>query len=247
MDLSGQVSVVTGGTSGIGAGVAAKLSAAGATVVTWDISQQADVICDVSHEDSIEHAIAETVARWGVPQVLVAAAGVSGRPGALTEMAVDEWDRVHGVNIRGVFLSMRVVARELVRSNLGGSMVLIASVNGILADPGSVAYSTSKAAVLHLARVGAVELGPVGIRLNAVGPGPTDTPMLAPVLDSAYRLRVESATPLRRIGTPDLVADGVVNILKSDWITGQVIMVDGGSSLMSARGDRLDHLLSYRR
>jgi NAD(P)-dependent dehydrogenase (short-subunit alcohol dehydrogenase family) len=115
--------------------------------------------------------------------------------------------------------------------------VLVSSVNGVLSDPGIPSYSASKAAVYHLARCAAVELGGDGIRVNAVGPGPTDTPMIAANMQTpGYQEAVMEATPLGRIGTPELVADGIVNVLRSDWITGQAILVDGGAALVTPRG-----------
>jgi NAD(P)-dependent dehydrogenase (short-subunit alcohol dehydrogenase family) len=123
-------------------------------------------------------------------------------------------------------------------AKLDGAMVGVASVNGVLTDPYASAYSAAKAALLHLSRIAAVEFGQYGIRVNAIGPGPVDTPMLAPMLirDPGYRARIEENTPLARLGTPEDIAGAIVNILASDWITGQAIMVDGGASLLSARG-----------
>ena len=151
-------------------------------------------------------------------------------------MDVATWDHVLGVNLRGVMLSVQAVAREIVAAKTDGAMVLISSVNGIVADPGISAYSASKAAVYHFARVAAREFGPLGIRINAVGPGPTDTPMLKPSLDKpGYRDEVLRRTPLGEVGTPDKIADAVVGLLKMDWVTGQGLMADGGSSLNTGR------------
>jgi NAD(P)-dependent dehydrogenase (short-subunit alcohol dehydrogenase family) len=115
--------------------------------------------------------------------------------------------------------------------------VLLGSVNGRIADPAHAAYSSSKAAVMHLARCAAVELAPFGIRVNAVAPGPTATPMMAPLLAHAgYREEIAETTPLGRIGEPSDIADGIVNIIKTDWLTGEVIALDGGSWLVTPRG-----------
>lgn len=237
MQFRDRVAVITGGASGIGEGCAARLQQEGARVVTWDISDRADVFCDVRDESSIDSAITATIAEYGVPSILVAAAGIGGPFEEFHKLPLDGWDEVMSVNLRGVFLSMRAVANAMIDANLDGAMVVISSVNGVIADPVSAPYSATKAAVYHLCRVAAIDLGPYGIRVNGVGPGPTDTPLMSGLTSTDnYVQEVEAATPLGRIGTPELVADGVVNILRSDWITGQAIMLDGGSSLATARG-----------
>lgn len=237
MEFQNRVAVVTGGTSGIGEGCAERLRKEGARVVTWDLSPAADVVCDVRDEASVAAALVQTIAEAGVPSVLVAAAGVGGPFDEFHKLPTDGWDEVFSVNIRGVFLSMREVSRAMVEAGLDGAMVAISSVNGVIADPVSAPYSATKAAVYHMCRVAAIDLGKYGIRVNGVGPGPTATPLMAPLMSTEnYVANVEAATPLGRIGTPELVADGVVNVLRSDWITGQAIMIDGGSSLATARG-----------
>jgi NAD(P)-dependent dehydrogenase (short-subunit alcohol dehydrogenase family) len=136
-----------------------------------------------------------------------------------------------------VFLTLRAAARELLKAGAEGSIVLISSVNGTIADPSHAPYSTSKAAVSHLARCAAVEMGPDGIRVNAVAPGPTATPMMGPLLASdGYREEIARTTPLGRLGEPEDVAAGIVNIIKTPWMTGEVIALDGGSSLETSRG-----------
>lgn len=235
MNVSEAVAVVTGGASGIGKATAELLAAEGARAVTWDLTG-ADVTCDVTSLDSVEAAIKETKDTFGVPTVLVACAGV-GRVGRIIDLSVEDWDLTYAVNVRGVFLSLRVVAREMVAAGLPGSVVLISSVNGWLADSAHSMYSTSKAAVSHLARCAAVELGGSGIRVNAIAAGPTDTPMMSKVLAiEGYRQQIADTTPLGRIATPQDIAQAIRNIISSDWVTGQVVAVDGGSSLITARG-----------
>jgi NAD(P)-dependent dehydrogenase (short-subunit alcohol dehydrogenase family) len=154
----------------------------------------------------------------------------------ILETDVATWDRTLGVNLRGVMLSVQAVAREIVAAKGDGAMVLIASVNGVVADPGLSAYSSSKAGVLHLARVAAREFGPHRIRVNAVGPGPTETPMASPAFNTpGYRDEIIRRTPLGEVGTAERIADGVVGLMKMDWVTGQALMVDGGSSLNTGR------------
>jgi NAD(P)-dependent dehydrogenase (short-subunit alcohol dehydrogenase family) len=237
VELSGRTAIVTGGASGIGAACARRLQTEGARVVSWDLSPNASVFCDVREASSVSDALAWTLANAGVPTVVVAAAGISGPHAPLTDISERDWDQVFAVNVRGIFLTMRDVAAAMISAGLDGTMVAISSVQGVLADPTLAPYSAAKAAVFHLIRVAALDLGPHRIRVNAIGPGPTATPMLARSMATpGYIEQIENATPLGRLGDPKLIADAVVSIMKADWITGQAIMADGGSSLMTARG-----------
>jgi NAD(P)-dependent dehydrogenase (short-subunit alcohol dehydrogenase family) len=235
-DLDAQVAVVTGGASGIGLAVADRLRSAGARVVSWDVHPGADVFCDVSDPSSVAAAMAETVSRAGTPTVLVASAGVNGG-GPILDIDPAEWDRVFSVNARGVFLAVQAFARQLIPSGEVGSVVIIGSVNGQVADPGTAAYGSAKAAAMHFARIAARELGSYGIRVNAIGPGPTDTPMMADTSAiPGYRDEIAANTPLGRMGAPEDIAEAVVGLLQMRWVTGQLVMADGGSALCTARG-----------
>jgi NAD(P)-dependent dehydrogenase (short-subunit alcohol dehydrogenase family) len=235
-DLRGRVAVVTGGASGIGQAIAQRLRGDGAHVTAWDVHQDADIFCDVTDSSSVAAAMAETVARAGTPTVLVASAGVNGG-GNIVDLDVTEWDRVFSVNARGIFLAVQAFARQVIPSHRDGSVVIIGSVNGEVADPGTCAYASAKAAAMHFARVAARELGSYGIRVNAIGPGPTDTPMMADTKAiPGYREEIASNTPLGRIGTPEDIAVAVTGLLRMGWVTGQLVMADGGSALCTARG-----------
>jgi NAD(P)-dependent dehydrogenase (short-subunit alcohol dehydrogenase family) len=149
-------------------------------------------------------------------------------------MPVDEWDRVMSVNLRGTFLCLRAVARAMVDGGSGGSLVAVTSVSGFLADRMMGHYSVSKAAVAQLVRIAARELGPFGIRVNAVAPGTTDTAMFAGTDRlPGYRSRVAERAALGGLGSPDAVAEAVVSVLGLQWVTGQVLAADGGVSLWS--------------
>jgi len=239
LKLQGRVAVVTGGASGIGAACVELLRQHGALPVVWDLAGTADVHRDVSDPASIAAGIKLTEERFGHPSLLVACAGIV-HNGTIKDMDVSDWDRVFAVNMRGVMLSVQAVAREIMTARSDGAMVLIASVNGVVADPGLSAYSAAKAAVCHFSRVAAREFGPYGIRINAVGPGPTETPMLSRLLEKpGYRNEVVQRTALRAMGTPQLIAEAVVSLLQLEWVTGQALMVDGGSSLNTGRGNWL--------
>jgi NAD(P)-dependent dehydrogenase (short-subunit alcohol dehydrogenase family) len=246
-DVSGAVAVVTGGNSGIGKAAIEALNAEGATALSWDLDGPG-VHCDVTDADSVREAMAATVAEYGVPTIHVASAGTA-RLAKIVDLTIEEWDFVYNVNIRGVFLTLQAAAREMTTAGLPGSIIVIGSVNGALADPAHSPYSTSKAAVAHLARCAAVELGEEGIRVNAIAPGPTATPMMGPLLShEGYREEIGGSTPLGRIGEPEDIALAIVNVIKSPWITGQVIAVDGGSQLVTPRGrDRAVRVTDERR
>jgi NAD(P)-dependent dehydrogenase (short-subunit alcohol dehydrogenase family) len=237
MDFAGRVAVISGGASGIGAACAERLRAEGAVVVTWDLANGPDIDCDVTSPESVSEALQQTIADAGTPTLHVAAAGIGGLAAPFHELPPEVFEKVISVNLRGVFHTMSAVARGIVGAGLDGSLVAISSVNGVIADPSLTAYSAAKAGVYHMVRVAAIDLGRYGIRVNAIGPGPTDTPMLSKSMATdGYLEAVEAATPLGRLGTPPMIADGVANVMRSDWITGQAVMVDGGSSLMTARG-----------
>lgn len=239
MELSGTRALVTGGASGIGAAVARRLRDAGARVAVLDVadSPQGDVEltvrCDIADADAVEGAVAEVHDALGGIDAAVLNAGVGGFSGLL-DMDLAEWDRVIGVNLRGTFLCLRAVGRAMVRAGNGGSIVAVTSISGFLADRMMGHYSVSKAGVAELVRVAARELGPFGIRVNAVAPGTTDTPMFQSTSRlRGYRERVAERAALGGVGSPDAVADAVLAVLGLDWVTGQVLAADGGVSLWS--------------
>ena len=233
MQLEGEVAVVTGGASGIGAAVVERLLAAKAVPVVWDIAAGAQIPCDVSDPPAITAALERTLEIAGPPSVLVTCAGV-GSSAPVLEMSVEEWDRVQRVNLRGTMLCLQAVANEMVAHERGGGIVCISSISSRFVDPGMSAYSASKAGIEALARTAATELGAHAIRINCVAPGVTNTPLLGPYLElPGFTERAEERTPLRRLGTPDDIAQAVLALLQSDWVTGQVLDADGGLGLYS--------------
>jgi NAD(P)-dependent dehydrogenase (short-subunit alcohol dehydrogenase family) len=143
-----------------------------------------------------------------------------------------EFDRVIGVNLRGAFFTLQRAARHIKASGDGGAIVATASSAGILADVGMVHYSVAKAGLRQLVRVAARELGPHGIRVNAVAPGPTLTPMTAGTEAlPGYHEHLVRNTPLGRLGEPADIVEAVLALFALRWVTGQTLAADGGITL----------------
>jgi NAD(P)-dependent dehydrogenase (short-subunit alcohol dehydrogenase family) len=224
--------VVTGGGSGIGSAVVTRLRLAGNRVVVWDI-KDGDIDCDISDPDSVSEAAARTLAAHGAPNRLVACAGI-GASGMLLDQSPSDWQRVIDTNLTGTWLTMRAVARTMIDSGAGGSIVAVSSISGTLADRDMGAYCVSKAGIDMLVRIAATEWGRYGIRVNAVGPGVTRTPMLAkPEQLPGWVEGLTERTALGRIGEPDDIADAIAALLEMSWVTGQTLFADGGLALHS--------------
>ncbi|WP_169816247.1 SDR family NAD(P)-dependent oxidoreductase [Nocardia miyunensis] len=262
MELDGAIAVVTGGTGAIGRSVIALLEQRGARAVAWDLfaeSGSGDVItCDVGSVESVEEAMDRTVAEYGVPTVLVTVAAVSGGISPLATSANEQewervftapetWDRVMRTNVVGVANCMRSFARRVSVTGSSGAILNISSMSsGPVAEPGLAAYSASKAALNQLTRVAAAELGPLGIRVNAVGPGMMATPMGGANRPDSVATKNSDARPAdfassavryvpieQRHGTGEDIAQAVVALLQTDWVTGQIVFADGGLTLRS--------------
>jgi NAD(P)-dependent dehydrogenase (short-subunit alcohol dehydrogenase family) len=241
--LDGKVAVVTGGARGIGAAIVRRLADAGARVAVLDLlpmEEQFDgrpvelhVTCDVTDEDMVVAAIGQVVTTMGPPTVGVLNAGIGGFS-TILKMTLEEWDRVMGVNIRGVFLCLRELGRCMVRAGDGGAIVVTSSTSSSTSERGMAHYDASKAAVNQLVRVAAREWGPARVRVNAVAPGTTDTPLFSSTAAlPGYAERVVERTPLGRVGRPEDIADAVMALVGLEWVTGQVLTADGGLALFS--------------
>ena len=190
LELQGRVALVTGAAGGIGAATVRSLVGEGARVAAVDRDAAAlavrygsgtanvlPIAADITDEEQVRQAIAQTVDRFGGLDVVVCCAGVSGPVGTLLpDLTLAEWYEVLQVNLTGAFLVLRAAVAALRRSP-AASVVLVASDSAFVAAPGMVPYGASKAAVLQLARAAAVDLAPDGIRVNAVCPSIVDTPM----------------------------------------------------------------------
>jgi NAD(P)-dependent dehydrogenase (short-subunit alcohol dehydrogenase family) len=233
MASSGGSAVVVGGASGIGAAMVARYRDAGREVVAWDVHDPADVKCDVTDEAQIDDALAATIDRCtDVPTELTVTPGI-GHSGLLNDITREEWDHVLAVNVTGPWLVMRAWARFYAEHGLTASMVATSSVSARLVDRSMGAYCTSKAALSMTVRIAAAEWAPA-IRVNAIAPGVTATPMLggAPV-DRGWLADVADRTALGRLGTADDIADAIAALHAMPWVTGQVVEADGGLALHS--------------
>jgi NAD(P)-dependent dehydrogenase (short-subunit alcohol dehydrogenase family) len=224
--------VVVGGGSGIGLAVVNRLRAAEETVTVWDLVG-GDIACDISDPDSVTAAMAETVGSIGAADRFVTCAGV-GASGMLLEQKLDDWRRVLDVNLTGTWLAMRAGAQAMIDAGHGGSIIAVSSISGTLSDRDMGAYCVSKAGIDMLVRVAAAEWGTHGIRVNAVGPGVTRTPMLAkPEQLPGWVEGLSERTALGRLGEADDVAEVIVGLLDMAWVTGQTLFADGGLALQS--------------
>jgi len=232
MELRDRVAVVTGGASGIGAAVTERLKHLGARPVVWDVNPSAEVVCDVGDPASVDAAVRRTVDTVGVPTLAAVCAGV-GHSGLLMEVAPEEFERVLGINLKGAWLSMRAVAGAMKVAGAGGAMSVVTSVSARLVDRGMGTYCASKAGLEMLVKVAAYEWAEHGIRVNAVGPGVTRTPMLGRAPETGMTEEVVGRTPLGRLGEAQDIAEAMTALMTLDWVTGQVVMADGGLSLYS--------------
>lgn len=245
------VAIVTGGGTGIGEATALVLAAGGVGVIVTgrrrepleDTADRIDgvaVVADVTSEKDWERVVAVADERFDGVDILVANAGIEAF-GSVETVALDEWQTVQKTNVDGVLLGMRAVAPSMRRRG-GGSIVVVSSVAGLTSGPEYAAYVTSKTAVLGLVRSAAVDLGPAGIRVNAVCPGWTRTEMSERETElmateegiTAEQLwtRLVAPLPLGRAADPEEIAAciGFLAGPGASFITGTIVVADGGGS-----------------
>ncbi len=230
--LDDSVAVVTGGASGIGAACAERLADEGATVVTIDITGSVDHLLDVRDEAAVEAAFASVMSSHGRLDAVANAAGVAGG-GPIHLLDEDEWDRVVDVNLKGTFLVDKHSAIHMLAQGRG-SIVNIASIEGLEGTEGGSAYNASKGGVVMLTKSIAIDYGRRGIRVNCICPGGIDTPLLRAITDSdgmdLYRERLREEHLLGRFGRPSEIAAAAAFLASDDasFITGHALVVDGG-------------------
>lgn len=245
-DLTGKVAVVTGAGSGIGRGISLAFAKQGAAVLASDAlldraEETARMIteaggkaaanqADVRDREALERMADQAVRELGGLHIAVANAGI-GRGGSILTMTEEDWDTQMDVNLKGVYLTVQVCARAMVRQNQGGRIITISSLAAERPAPGLFAYCASKAGVRMMTRCWALDLAPFDITVNAIGPGIIDTPLGSPLLgEGDVRQQNERAIPAGRAGQPyDIGA--LACWLASDeaeYVTGTYNLIDGG-------------------
>ncbi len=251
MDFEGRTIVVTGGASGIGAAVAEVLAARGARVAIIDRNEGLarktaariganSYVADVSNEAQMMAAFAAITADLGPIRGLSTNAGIAQAEGLVHEESAETWDRIIAVNLRGTFLAVREAMRQFVADGWPGSIVCTSSVVAHAAIRGGTsAYTASKGAINTFVTQVAVDYADRGIRVNAVGPGATDTPLMwdttPPDAVEEMRRTIDHDVPLGRIGKPAEVANLIAWLLSDEasYVTGAFYLVDGGTSAKS--------------
>jgi meso-butanediol dehydrogenase/(S,S)-butanediol dehydrogenase/diacetyl reductase len=261
MRLDGKVAMITGGGQGIGEAIAKRFAADGAKVLINDIKKDlldevagsmkpgmvATCIGDVTKLDDVKQMVKETLDFGGKIDVLVNNAGID-PPGTIVDVDVDRWRDVLDANLTGPFLCMKTAIPYMIKQG-GGSIITIASLAGVRCLRNMAAYCASKAGVIQLARQAALEYGKQGIRSNIVAPGATRTKMLIEAMRKpseklgrdAFEVLAQPL-PLHRTAEPFEIT-GVCSFLASDdsaFITGALLMVDGGAAIVDASGAALD-------
>ena len=248
--LNGKVAIVTGAARGIGQKIAVKLASEGAKVAVIDLkaewcAETADAVaaagsealalgCNVAVSAEVDGCVKEVLAKFGRVDIMVNNAGIT-KDGLLMRMSDDDWDAVINVNLKGTFLFTRAVSRPMMKnkaedgSQLGGTIINIASVVGIMGNAGQANYTASKGGVISLTKTTAKELGSRNIRCNAVAPGFIQSKM-TDVLPEDVKKAYMDTIPLKRFGKAEDIANCVAFLVSpaAEYITGQIISVNGG-------------------
>lgn len=246
MDIrfDGKTALVTGAGQGIGAAIAQELAAGGATVVVADLDEDSAhsvaagigaaggaahaTTVDTSDAAQVEAMVNFAVEKTGALHLMVNNAGIGGPRAAIADYPLDDWHKVVGVNLHGVFYGMKYAIPKMLEAG-GGAIVNMASILGSVGFAQSAAYVAAKHALVGLTRNAALEYAAQGIRVNAVGPGFIETPLLA-ALDDEMRAGLTSLHPVGRLGRPEEVAAITAFLLseRAGFVNGSYHLIDGG-------------------
>jgi len=251
-ELVGDIAIVTGGASGIGTAIATRLADLGASVAIFDLDlDRAETVAkdlqssrgsiraiavqvDITDEQQVEAGFERVLDKLGDPRILMNNAG-SAHLNLITEISAEEWDKTLSTNLKGTFLMTRAFARNLIGKNLGGAIVNTSSLNYSAATDGLSHYCCAKAGVSMFTQVAASEFGRHNIRVNAVAPGTTRTPLTEAIGTVTGQMGASfvERTPLGRLGVPEDIAlvAGFLATTDARWVTGETIYVDGGNHI----------------
>jgi NAD(P)-dependent dehydrogenase (short-subunit alcohol dehydrogenase family) len=251
LDFSGKVALVTGAASGMGLAAAQAFAEAGAAVALADFREQVvkaesdklvaaghkaiAIRCDVSDDAQVERMVERTVSEFGRLDAAFNNAGVMARIAPTAESTREDWDRVIGINLRGVWSSMKFELRQMQRQG-SGAIVNNASVGALTGNPGIGSYISSKHGVVGLTRTASLEYIQHGIRVNAVNPGLIDTQIARDVVsgdEQAYN-EIAKNVPIRRAGRPEEIAAAVLWLCSpsASYVVGHALTVDGGMTVV---------------
>lgn len=243
MDLTGKVTLITGGAQGIGKEIALKFADAGSDLIICDVNQEVlDQTCteikkigreclvvkaDVTRSDQVDEVVTKSLDKYKRIDILINNAGIT-RDNLLARMSEEDWDLVLLVNLKGVFLFAKAVAKTMMKQRQG-RIINIASVIGLMGNAGQANYAASKGGVIALTKTMAKELAKRNITVNAIAPGFIKTAMTDKLKDE-YKEAMLKMIPLARLGDPQDIADAALFLSSeySNYITGQVLTVDGG-------------------
>ena len=239
--LQGKSVLITGAFGGIGKALALKFGENGAKVAMWDIFiddefnkkltdkgiQFIASQVDITKREDVQKSADEIIAQWGKIDILVNNAGIT-KDNLILRMTEEEWDKVMEINLKGAFICSRIIGKVMFPQK-SGSIVNVASIIGQIGNIGQANYSASKGALISLTKTCAKEFARFGVRVNAVAPGYIITKMTEQ-LPEKIKTKMLEGIPLGRLGKPEDVSDLVVFLSsdKADYITGQVVRIDGG-------------------
>jgi len=242
-----KVAIITGAGSGLGQATAVRLAQEGVDIVVVDVSEKGGnetvemvkklgvdsifIKADVSKHEEVKNYVDKTVERFGKIDYFFNNAGISGSGSFFLDSSIDEIDKIVGINLMGALYGVRYVA-EIMLKNGGGSIVNTASSAGVIGQDSVVTYSATKHGIVGLTKSMVAEYAKDGLRVNAIAPGPTETPMVKAFYEANPEMKANatSGIPQKRLGTPEEVAELVTFLLtsKAQYINGEVIRIDGG-------------------